>query len=201
MSDAPQQASPDLHAIFGIDGTPREAAEQIISVGRGVLADPEARAGALPTAEVDVELDTERLSPAEVDHDPLPGADVEFETIAGADHYIEVEHTSLDRMQDPDSGGELGPGGGSQPQESTGLTKPSRRGSSQRFLTDVIVDMGLVSRKQVDDAVANSRISGTTPERVLLESGAINQDGLARALAWTTSTSASSAWTWRPPTS
>src|ERR1700691_5996013 len=104
MSDGPQQASPDLHAIFGIDGTPREAAEQIISVGRGVLADPEARAGALPTAEVDVELDTERLSQAEVHHDPLPGADVEFETIAGADHYIEVEHTSLDGMQDHRSG-------------------------------------------------------------------------------------------------
>jgi hypothetical protein len=39
MSDVPQQAGPDLHAIFGIDGTPREAAEQIISVGRGVLSD------------------------------------------------------------------------------------------------------------------------------------------------------------------
>ena len=64
-----------------------------------------------------------------------------------------------------------------------GLTKPSRRGSSQRFLTDVIVDMGLASRKQVEDALESSRISGTTPERVLLESGAITQDALARALA------------------
>src|ERR1700722_8200498 len=94
MSDAPQQAGPDLHAIFGIDGTPREAAEQIISVGRGVLGDPASRAPAAPTAEVGIELDTERLSAAEVHHDPLPGADVEFETIAGADPYIEVERAA-----------------------------------------------------------------------------------------------------------
>jgi type IV pilus assembly protein PilB len=65
----------------------------------------------------------------------------------------------------------------------TGITKPSRRGSSQRFLTDVIVDMGLASRQQVDDAVESSRVSGTTPERVLLEKSALTQDALARALA------------------
>ena len=65
----------------------------------------------------------------------------------------------------------------------SGITRPSRRGSSQRFLTDVIVDMGLASRQQVEEALETSRSSGTTPERVLLEKGAINQDGLARALA------------------
>lgn len=64
-----------------------------------------------------------------------------------------------------------------------GITKPSRRGSSQRFLTDVIVEMELATRRQVDDAVASSRVSGTTPERVLLEQGVLTQDGLARALA------------------
>ncbi|MCW3068153.1 MAG: hypothetical protein JWL67_778, partial [Solirubrobacterales bacterium] len=69
------------------------------------------------------------------------------------------------------------------PEDFTGVTRPSRRGSSPRFLTDVIVDMGLASRGQVDDALETSRISGTTPERVLLEHGVITQDGLARALA------------------
>jgi type IV pilus assembly protein PilB len=64
-----------------------------------------------------------------------------------------------------------------------GITRPSRRGSSPRFLTDVIVDMGLASRKQVEDALEASRTSGTTPERVLIENGSITQDGLARALA------------------
>ncbi len=64
-----------------------------------------------------------------------------------------------------------------------GITKPSQRGSSPRFLTDVIVEMELASRKQVEEALESSRNSGTTPERVLLENGALTQDGLARALA------------------
>src|SRR5581483_8677596 len=64
-----------------------------------------------------------------------------------------------------------------------GITRPSSRQSSHRFLTDVIVEMGLTSRKQVEDALETSRTSGTTPERVLLDQGAITQDGLARALA------------------
>ncbi len=50
-------------------------------------------------------------------------------------------------------------------------------------MTDVIVDMGLASRKQVDDALESSRISGTTPERALLDNGVLTQDALARALA------------------
>jgi type IV pilus assembly protein PilB len=65
----------------------------------------------------------------------------------------------------------------------SGITRPSQRGSSQRFLTDVIVDMGLATRKQVEDALENSRISGVTPERVLIEAGALTQDALSRALA------------------
>jgi type IV pilus assembly protein PilB len=64
-----------------------------------------------------------------------------------------------------------------------GLTSPSRRGSSSRFLTDVIVEMGLVPRERVDEAIASSRSSGTTPERALLAQGALSHDGLARALA------------------
>jgi type IV pilus assembly protein PilB len=64
-----------------------------------------------------------------------------------------------------------------------GITSPTRRGSSSRFLTDVIVDMGLVARERVDDAIAASRSTGTTPERVLVEEGTLSNDGLARALA------------------
>jgi type IV pilus assembly protein PilB len=64
-----------------------------------------------------------------------------------------------------------------------GLTKPSRRGSSSRFLTDVIVDMGLVARARVEEAIEASRSTGTTPERVLVGDGALTNDGLARALA------------------
>src|SRR5690242_11145941 len=46
---------------------------------------------------------------------------------------------------------------GDQPQEPAGawigITRPSRQGASPRFLTDVIVEMGLATRLQVDDAV------------------------------------------------
>jgi hypothetical protein len=65
----------------------------------------------------------------------------------------------------------------------TGLTKPSRRGSSSRFLTDVIIEMGLATRARVEEAIESSRSTGTTPERVLLSAGALTTDGLARALA------------------
>ncbi|HEY2283641.1 MAG TPA: GspE/PulE family protein [Solirubrobacteraceae bacterium] len=69
------------------------------------------------------------------------------------------------------------------PGEWTGITRPSRRGSSSRFLTDVIVDMRLASRGQVDEAIESSRGLGTTPERVLLDAGSLTHDGLSRALA------------------
>ncbi len=69
------------------------------------------------------------------------------------------------------------------PEPIAGVTSPSRRGSSGRFLTDVIVDMALAPRERVDSAIESSRNEGITPERVLLASGAITSDGLARALA------------------
>jgi type IV pilus assembly protein PilB len=184
MSDLPQQAGPDLHAIFGIDGAPQEGADRLISVERGVRGEP----GIDAAAEVDVRIEVEsrEISPEGIELDPLPGADVEFETIVGADPYIEVESAGGGDSGIPDERSAIvQPAGVSDAPEtpSNGLTKPSRRGSSQRFLTDVIVDMGLASRKQVEDALESSRISGTTPERVLLDSGALSQDALARALA------------------
>ncbi len=89
-------------------------------------------------------------------------------------------------IRDDDGGGVPAgprPDAPAEPEARPGITSPSRRGSSSRFLTDVIVDMGLVGRERVDDAIAASRSSGTTPERVLVEQGALNHDGLARALA------------------
>jgi type IV pilus assembly protein PilB len=69
------------------------------------------------------------------------------------------------------------------PEAPKGVTHPTRRGSSSRFLTDVIVEMGLASRERVDQAIESSRNEGATPERVLLAGGAVTPDGLARALA------------------
>ncbi|MCW3018277.1 MAG: type secretion system protein GspE [Solirubrobacterales bacterium] len=171
MSEFPQQADPDLHAIFGIDGESDGGAERVISVERAAREDREI--GAEGGSEVRLDVDPDAISGAGLELDPLPGADVEFDTLGSADPYVESPPAGTSAQAAQPSSPDLQPG----------LTKPSRRGSSQRFLTDVIVDMGLASRKQVEDALESSRISGTTPERVLLESGALTQDALARALA------------------
>ena len=152
MSDAPGQAGPDLHAIFGMDGE-EEVAEHVVEVeradGEEDAFDPTARENAAPGAQA--------LGPgAELARDaPAIGVD----------------------------GDGAGEEAAAAPGEWTGITRPSRRGSTSRFLTDVIVDMGLASRGQVDEAIESSRGLGTTPERVLLDAGGITPDGLARALA------------------
>jgi len=63
-----------------------------------------------------------------------------------------------------------------------GITPPSRRGGSGRFLTDVLVDLGFATRETVDQAVETARAAGKPPERVLLDQGTITQDQLARAI-------------------
>src|SRR4051812_16126567 len=64
-----------------------------------------------------------------------------------------------------------------------GITRPTQGSKRSRFLTDVIVELGLVSRERVDQAVDTARGAGRLPEQVLLESGAIDAVGLSRAVA------------------
>ena len=64
-----------------------------------------------------------------------------------------------------------------------GITKPQHPGGPARFLTDVIVDLGLVDRERVAHAVEEGRRSGKMPEEVLIEQGALTADGLSRAVA------------------
>jgi len=64
-----------------------------------------------------------------------------------------------------------------------GVTPPSRRGGSGRFLTDVIVELGFADPDRVQAAVESGRVAGRAPERVLLDEGAITPDQLARAIA------------------
>jgi type IV pilus assembly protein PilB len=64
-----------------------------------------------------------------------------------------------------------------------GVTHPKGIGGSGRFLTDVIVDMGLASRERVDEAIAAARQAQTTPEAILVERGDLNSDTLSRAVA------------------
>ena len=87
-----------------------------------------------------------------------------------------------------------GPGEGSasaaeaaQPEEPqddhSGLIPPSRRGHSGAFVTDAIVDLGYATRDQVEQAIAQSRTAGRSPEAILLEQRAIDSEQLSRATA------------------
>ena len=73
----------------------------------------------------------------------------------------------------PVAGGLAGPG----------VTAPSLTGAGRRFLSDIVVELGFVDPEQAEEAVEAGRRPGYTPERVLLESGAITPEQLARALA------------------
>jgi len=64
-----------------------------------------------------------------------------------------------------------------------GLTPPRQPSARGRFISDVIADLGFVPADRVQAAVEEARASGRTTEQVLLESGALNPDQLARATA------------------
>jgi type IV pilus assembly protein PilB len=95
----------------------------------------------------------------------------------------------------PDSAGEPGPEGfapappppGSGPLDDgpwDGVTRARPRdASASRFLTDVIVELGLCDAERVAQAIDTARTTGTTPERLLVDGGALTTDGLARAVA------------------
>jgi type IV pilus assembly protein PilB len=65
----------------------------------------------------------------------------------------------------------------------TGVRLPNQRGGAMRSLTEVIVELGLCSQEQVLEAIEAAGASGKTPQRVLLERGAISPEGVAVALA------------------
>jgi type IV pilus assembly protein PilB len=67
--------------------------------------------------------------------------------------------------------------------DSHGITKPRRADGPARFLTDVIVDLGLVEREAVKAAIDEGRRSGKMPADVLIEQGMLTTDGLSRAIA------------------
>jgi type IV pilus assembly protein PilB len=69
------------------------------------------------------------------------------------------------------------------PERSDGITPPTRRGGSGRFLTDVIVEMNFVERQVVEAAIETARTAGRAPEQVLREQGSLTQDQLARVVA------------------
>ncbi|MEX2253580.1 MAG: ATPase, T2SS/T4P/T4SS family [Thermoleophilaceae bacterium] len=69
------------------------------------------------------------------------------------------------------------------PEPDDGITPPTQRAQRGRFISDVVADLGMLPPERVEAAVEESRASGRTPEQVLLDSGALSQDQLARAIA------------------
>ena len=63
------------------------------------------------------------------------------------------------------------------------MVHPKSRGGGGRFLSDVIVEMGIAERDRVERAIEEARATGTTPEEALLNAGVVTQETLARALA------------------
>jgi type IV pilus assembly protein PilB len=127
-----------------------------------------------PQVSVEVEVDRDESNPTiPGDADArLLGASADPLSGGGDDPFSLVYESPEDDDRDGDTAEPL-----------QGVTSPTRRGSSSRFLTDVIVEMGLASRELVDQAIEASRNEGITPERVLLASSTVTSDGLARALA------------------
>jgi type IV pilus assembly protein PilB len=64
-----------------------------------------------------------------------------------------------------------------------GITAPRRRGGAARFITDVVVELGFLPKERVEGAVEEGRATGKSPEDVLVESGALGTDQLAKATA------------------
>jgi len=65
----------------------------------------------------------------------------------------------------------------------TGLTPPSQPSARGRFVSDVIADLGYVSLERVEAAVSEARSAGRPAEQLLLESGVLTAEQLARATA------------------
>jgi type IV pilus assembly protein PilB len=178
VSDLHQPASPDLHAIFGIDGAPSDSGDPLISVGRGGEGELSAHAGA---SELSLEA---RAEPGFETFDEGQGLQIPIEARPAVEVQLEPSEDPAWDTDEPDPAESPAAPSADEPGAGwSGITRPSRRGSSPRFLTDVIIAMQLATERQVVDAIETSRTSGQPPERILLDQGAVTQDGLARALA------------------
>jgi type IV pilus assembly protein PilB len=64
-----------------------------------------------------------------------------------------------------------------------GLSAPTRRGRSTRFIGDIVVDLGYAARESVETAISESRANGRRTGEVLVERGVLTPDQLARVVA------------------
>jgi type IV pilus assembly protein PilB len=108
---------------------------------------------------------------------PIPMDDLSADEVVGTP-VDEVVETPADDPIAVEAAGDGGPADGF-----AGITPPRRRGGAARFITDVIVELGFLPQSRVDAAVEEGKASGRSPEEMLLQSGVLSADHLARATA------------------
>jgi type IV pilus assembly protein PilB len=86
-------------------------------------------------------------------------------------------------MDGPPRAGDIDTADDDAPEGFAGITPPHRRGGAARFISDVIVELGFLPQARVDAAVEEGKATGRSPEEVLLQSGVLSADQLARATA------------------
>ena len=67
--------------------------------------------------------------------------------------------------------------------EVRGVTAPRSRAVKSRYVTDVLVELDFATADRVKRAIEEARISGTSPERLLLQEHSITPEQLSRAIA------------------
>jgi type IV pilus assembly protein PilB len=66
---------------------------------------------------------------------------------------------------------------------SPGLTPPLGRGTSSKYLTDVVVELGYATKETVDQVIERARVDGRPADDLLIEKRLITGDQLSRAIA------------------
>jgi type IV pilus assembly protein PilB len=127
------------------------------------------------------ETDRPVLRPVHTDHpdgdEPAADSGGNGRDVRGAD----PAPNGLDPASADPGRANSGAGGDPASSDRPGLTPPSRRGGSGRFITDHIIELGFAPKERVELAIAEARNSGRTPEAVLLAEQVITTDQLARA--------------------
>src|SRR5579884_3670585 len=68
-------------------------------------------------------------------------------------------------------------------QARAGITVYEPPEGGPRFLSDMIIELGLADEEHVNRAVEEARLSGVTVGQILVQEGRLTEDDLARALA------------------
>jgi len=106
--------------------------------------------------------------------EPVPTDSPESALLPADPDAIEIEIEPVEGDEDSGDGAR---------DKFAGITPPKRRGGAARFITDVIVELGFLPQARVDAAVEEGKAAGRSPEDVLLQSGNLSADQLARATA------------------